>query len=139
MQLERSRAIPLLDPLLRWLLPAIATFGILLARFFPFHAVPPLCPLRRITGIPCIGCGATRSWVHMAHGRIGDAFLQSPLGALLFVAALSMVLYIVGRSLDLLPALRLHTSPTEALALRGAVVGLLAAHWLYLVLSGVAA
>jgi hypothetical protein len=121
------------------LLPSIATFGILLARFFPFHALPPLCPLRRLTGIPCIGCGATRAWVDMAHGRIGDACLQSPLGALLFLAAMLMVLYIVARSLKLMPALRLRTSALEALALRGALVGLLAAHWLYLVLSGVAA
>ena len=138
MRLEPSWSIPKPDPLLRWMLPGLVATGFALARFFPFEAMPPICPLRRFTGIPCIGCGATRSWVHMAHLRIGEAFIQSPLGTFLFFAAAVMMIYILCRSASLLPAWRLHTSRTEALLLKAAVLILLGAHWLYLILSKVA-
>ena len=139
MRLEHSWEIPKLDPLLRWMLPGIVAGGFLLARFFPFEEVPPLCPIRRLTDIPCIGCGGTRSWVDMAHLRFAEAFLQSPLGATLFLGAAAMMLYHLGRSANMLPALRLRASRSEAILMRIAAALLLLAHWLYLVLSGVAA
>jgi len=139
MHLQRSPDIPQLQPLLRWLLPGVVVVGFLLARLFPFQAIPPLCPFRRFAGLPCIGCGGTRSWVHMAHLRISEAFTQSPLGAVLFIAAALMVLYLGARSTGLLPAWRLHTSRTEAMGLRIMLGALLLTHWLYLLLSGVAA
>jgi len=138
MQLQPSWDTPQLQPLLRWLLPGTVIVGILLARFFPFDALPPVCPFRRFAGLPCLGCGGTRSWVEMAHLRVGEAFTQSPLGAVLFLAAILMALYIGARSTGRLPAWRLHTSRTEAMLLRVMLGILLLAHWLYLLLSGVA-
>ena len=41
---------------------------------------PVICPFRRLTGLPCPGCGLTRSWVYLAHGRWGDAFAAHPFG-----------------------------------------------------------
>jgi len=74
----------------------------------------------------------------MAHLRVGDAFVQSPLGTVLFFAACGTVVYIIGRNANLLPAWRLHASPMEKLVLRSAIVLLIAVHWVYLILSGVA-
>jgi hypothetical protein len=137
-RIESPSDIPLLDPLLRWTLPAIALAGILAARFFPFEAIPPLCPLRRIASLPCLGCGGTRAWIDMAHLRILDAFIQNPLGAISFLAALVMVCYQITRTLGWMPALRLHTSPREGLWLRVLFLAALALNWLYLIISGVA-
>jgi hypothetical protein len=51
--------------------------------------VPILCSWRQLTGIPCPGCGLTRSFTFMAHGRFAEAFQLNMLGppTFLFVAA----------------------------------------------------
>jgi hypothetical protein len=52
---------------------------------------PVLCPFRRLTGLPCPGCGMTRSFVALAHGDVGASFSFHPLGPLMmaiFVVAL---------------------------------------------------
>lgn len=65
--------------------PAVSTSG------------PTLCPLRLITGLPCPGCGLTRSWTAAAHGHIADAFSYnffgpiSLLATLLFVSAVGVL------------------------------------------------
>ncbi|MGW0037537.1 DUF2752 domain-containing protein [Gordonia sp. NPDC003376] len=53
---------------------------------------PELCVFRRLTGLPCPGCGLTRSWVMTAHGDLGHAFSFNLFGPLTFaVAALVVV------------------------------------------------
>ncbi len=44
---------------------------------------PIICPFRRLTGLPCPGCGLTRSWTYLMHGWWRDAFLAHPFGLLL--------------------------------------------------------
>jgi len=53
------------------------------------HPLPETCGCRALFGIPCPGCGLTRSFVHLAHGRWAQSWrahhLGWPLaGALLF-------------------------------------------------------
>jgi hypothetical protein len=36
---------------------------------WPSHPLPETCGCRVVLGIPCPGCGLTRSFVHLAHGR----------------------------------------------------------------------
>ena len=55
--------------------------------------LPSICAFHNLTGLPCPGCGLTRSWVCLAHGHLGEALLWHPLGPLLFLAALSYVLW----------------------------------------------
>lgn len=43
-----------------------------------------LCAFHRITGLPCAGCGMTRSFIAMGHGRIREAFAWHPMGPVLF-------------------------------------------------------
>ncbi len=54
--------------------------------------LPSACAFRRVTGLPCPGCGLTRSWALTAHGRLGDAIDRHPFGPLTFAAALLVVL-----------------------------------------------
>ncbi len=43
---------------------------------------PVLCPVRALTGLPCPGCGLTRSWVYLTHGWWRESFLTHPFGPL---------------------------------------------------------
>ncbi|RYX83228.1 DUF2752 domain-containing protein [bacterium] len=58
--------------------------------------MPSVCPFFNMTGMPCPGCGLTRSFVSLAHAHVREAFLWHPLGPLLFSGAL---LYLVGTTL----------------------------------------
>ena len=47
---------------------------------------PVLCPFRLATGLPCPGCGLTRSWVAAAHGDLSTAFADNLFGPVSLVA-----------------------------------------------------
>ncbi|RYG75437.1 DUF2752 domain-containing protein [bacterium] len=53
--------------------------------------LPSPCGLMNLTGIPCPGCGLTRSFVCCGHGHLAEAFVWHPLGPPLFVATLLTV------------------------------------------------
>ena len=44
-------------------------------------ALPSVCWFRFSTGIPCAGCGLTRSVVLLLHGRLGASLAIHPFGA----------------------------------------------------------
>jgi hypothetical protein len=50
-----------------------------------------LCPLRRVTGVPCPFCGATRSVGAAIQGDLGASLALNPVGILLVVAAVVLV------------------------------------------------
>lgn len=50
---------------------------------------PVVCPVRRVTGRRCPGCGATRSLVRLAHGDPRGAAAAHPLGPALGVLLLA--------------------------------------------------
>ncbi|TAH39694.1 MAG: DUF2752 domain-containing protein [Planctomycetota bacterium] len=76
------------DVLRRHGLP-VAALAALLASFLLEPAKvahgPVLCPLRRATGLPCPGCGLTRSFVATAHGQLAEAFTLHLFGPFLFL------------------------------------------------------
>jgi hypothetical protein len=51
--------------------------------------LPEVCALQRAAGLPCPGCGLTRSWVSALHARPAESLAHHPLGwlVLLYVAA----------------------------------------------------
>ena len=53
----------------------------------------PPCPLNRMTGLYCPGCGTTRGLHHLLHGRLATAFDYNPL----MVVSLPFVGYALGR------------------------------------------
>ncbi len=56
---------------------------------------PILCPFRQLTGLPCPGCGLTRSWVYLTHGQYADSLAANPFGWLLVVVALALAVAVV--------------------------------------------
>lgn len=52
---------------------------------------PVICPFRRLTGLPCPGCGLTRSWVYLAHGWWRESLAAHPFGVVAVAAALALV------------------------------------------------
>ena len=53
------------------------------------HRLPELCTLKATTGIPCPGCGLTRSWVSAVHGDAAGSLGHHPLGWLVLLYALA--------------------------------------------------
>jgi len=50
--------------------------------------ITPGCLFHRITGLPCLLCGMTRSFAATIHGHLGEAFRMHLLGPPLFLAVL---------------------------------------------------
>ncbi len=55
--------------------------------------LPPVCWAQRVTGLPCPGCGLTRSFTAMAHARVWEAFGYNAVGPFLFVVVLFQIPY----------------------------------------------
>jgi hypothetical protein len=51
--------------------------------------VGPLCPLRRLTGVPCPFCGLTTGVVDVTHGHLAGGLLANPMAPLLVAATLA--------------------------------------------------
>jgi hypothetical protein len=53
---------------------------------------PLLCPFRLLTGLPCPGCGMTRSVVALAHGDLQSSLFYHPLGVVVAAVGSMLVL-----------------------------------------------
>jgi hypothetical protein len=60
---------------------------------------PVICPFRLATGLPCPGCGLTRSWVFIAHGDFGEAVRANPFGYLTMAAAAAVIVIVASAGL----------------------------------------
>lgn len=60
---------------------------------------PVICPFRLVTGLPCPGCGLTRSWVYAAHGQWGDAVAANLFGLPLLALVVVLAVVVVVRRL----------------------------------------
>ncbi len=47
--------------------------------------IPPICGMKNMTGLPCPGCGLTRSWVAAAHGNLKMSLQFNRMGWLLML------------------------------------------------------
>jgi hypothetical protein len=55
--------------------------------------LPGTCTFLRVTGVPCPGCGLTRSFISIAHGHPRDAWRFNPAGILFFAVVAFQVPY----------------------------------------------
>jgi hypothetical protein len=60
--------------------------------------VGPLCPLRRLTGVPCPFCGMTTGVLALSRGDVVAAFAANPLAPLLVAAVVVSFLPFMYRS-----------------------------------------
>jgi hypothetical protein len=58
---------------------------------------PVLCPFRALTGLPCPGCGLTRSWVYAAHGWWRESFASNPFGLVVVAAVVLLAVVVIAR------------------------------------------
>ena len=67
-----------------------------LAAFLPAdHPLPvALCPLKRMTGIPCPTCGMTRAFCNAVQGHWGSSLLWHPLGIPVVLACAAGALWL---------------------------------------------
>jgi hypothetical protein len=54
--------------------------------------MPSICPFHAATGLPCPGCGLTRAFVCLGHGRFAESLVWHPLGWMLFGAVVMICL-----------------------------------------------
>jgi hypothetical protein len=66
---------------------AAAVAGAVLTSPDRVERLPVICAFRRATGLPCPGCGLTRSWSLTAHGDLAGAFTRHPFGPPSLLAA----------------------------------------------------
>ena len=94
------------------------------------HHPVRLCPFKRLTGLPCGGCGSTRAAVSLLHGDLGKALGWNPLATTaLGVFAAGMLLRVgAGRKVQL------QLSPAQRKMAFAGLVGLLLANWTYVLL-----
>ncbi len=55
--------------------------------------LPGTCTFLRVTGVPCPGCGLTRSFISLAHGEWKDAWQYNPAGFVFFAMVVFQVPY----------------------------------------------
>ena len=85
---------------------------------------PVVCPFRLATGLPCPGCGMTRAWVLMTHGRVADAIFANPFVLVTMPAAIIVVLVVCTA------LVRRRPLPDLASASRSPVSKVVVAAWL---------
>lgn len=79
-----------------WLSPGAAGGAVLRPDGEPLGA---MCPSRIFFSLECPFCGLTRSFVALAHGRLGEAWAHHPAGPLLFAALVLLVVAIAATSI----------------------------------------
>lgn len=58
----------------------------------------PLCLVKGVTGLDCPGCGMTRAFLLIGHGRLGDAFAMHPASLAAFVIVAGMAVAGIARA-----------------------------------------
>jgi hypothetical protein len=93
----------------------------------------PGCWFRRLTGLPCPTCGATRSALSLAHGDLMAAWRHNPLIFVCYAGTIVLNLYCASVLLFRFPRLRLAGLPTEVKRCLGVLaIAAVALNWLYL-------
>jgi hypothetical protein len=110
--------------------PSVHALG-LAATGFSLLVAAAVLPLA--TSLPCLACGATHAFAAVARLRLTDAFLASPLGALLAVAC---AVHAAWTALRLCGLRHAPASFAVTARVRFFAIALLAGNWLFLVLHG---
>jgi hypothetical protein len=91
-----------------------------------------LCPLKRMSGVPCPTCGATRSVLSLLNGNPGGAIAYNPL----FFAGTMLLFAVVLIRLVLARKVRIHVSRTERLGIWVLLTVFVLSNWAYVICMG---
>ena len=83
--------------------------------------IPSLCAFHNLTGLPCPGCGITRSVVCCAHGLWHAALAYHPLGPPVFVGLITVALARLLRLRVTFPPRLVHGAAWASLVLVGVI------------------
>ncbi len=137
-----ARLVPAKDPSadLELLAAIVGSLALLALALLPLELLSVLaggCTFKRVTGIPCMTCGTTRSVLAAADGSLALALEMNPLvalGGLLFLAYTPLAWILWLRSL---PRPRIGLASRRARWAAAAVVGAaVLANWAFLILDG---
>lgn len=95
------------------------------------------CPFKKITGIPCPGCGGVRSAVALFHGDIAGAFqynFLAPFAVLFLAASCIWLLYDISKDKN---TFREFLSIKWSRAITIPTIILVTANWIYNITSGI--
>jgi hypothetical protein len=108
---------------------SIAGAAIWLALALPW----PFCIFHKLTGLPCLTCGSTRSMIAIFHGNLFTALRWNPLAFFAFLGVILFDVYAVVVLVGRTARLRLvDCGALEKNAVRIAVLALLLLNWAYL-------
>ncbi|MEI6233196.1 MAG: DUF2752 domain-containing protein [Planctomycetota bacterium] len=96
---------------------ALGAAGVLVvSAIFEPETLPKLqlCSFKQYTGHPCPGCGLTRSFCAISHGRFGDALHFNPFGFIFYAAVISIALWPI--LTHFFPKLKIWFDQTNAFA-----------------------
>ncbi|MGD8377477.1 MAG: DUF2752 domain-containing protein [Acidobacteriota bacterium] len=116
----------------------IGAVALLAARFLPLDRLPLTpCPLHALTGLPCLSCGGTRSFMAFARFDVPEAIAMNPLVAAL--AAITAVYVVHALGVWILGWRRWRPtlgSERSRRAVRVAAIAGLLLNWSYLIAVG---
>lgn len=117
----------------KWLPVALVAGSLAAWAFFRLGLTTPACGFRRLTDLPCLACGGTRSARALASGDVLAALAFNPLFVLGLALALLWSLWALGARLRGDPLrIRLVTDQAGSRLLRwGLAIGLVF-HWMWL-------
>lgn len=126
-----------LDHELIWLSVSVIS-GAALAAWW-FSGLPwPVCTFRALTGVGCIGCGATRAALSLLSGDLVGALGFNPLLTCGYLAAAVFDLYAITVLVGRLPRLRIVSLSRQAGRwLRYGVFAALGLNWLWVITHGI--
>ncbi len=111
----------------------ISIIVLFIGSIMPVLSLMPSCAFKMLTGIPCPTCGATRSVFAFARGDVTASFMMNPLTALCLLAGILIFLYSLATNAFDLPKINMLLSSKDEIALKGTVIILILAQWIYLI------
>jgi hypothetical protein len=98
--------------------------------------LPGTCTFQNVTGVPCPGCGLTRSFISITRGNLADAWRYNPAGMLFFAVVAFQIPY----RLVQIARIRRGLPEFQWVSLdRWVVIGLVAMlliHWGFVIVAG---
>ncbi len=113
----------------------IGLIGVLLIYFMPgIESLIPPCMFFKITGLPCLSCGMTRSAFAFSHLDFSSALKFNPLFALSIfglsiLAMIDLTLFFTGRRY-----IRWNLTVEHWKIIRWIIIAVIGLNWLYLIL-----